>query len=84
MNIKEENFLGDKMREILLNALKSHYIGAIEKAKANIEIYLSNPAGIGDHPDIVAAASEEITKLSEAHDSLQMIDTYFTNKTPRI
>ena len=27
------------MREILLNALKSHYIGAIEKAKANIEIY---------------------------------------------
>lgn len=72
------------MRETLLHALKAHYVGAIEKAKANVEIYLANPMGIGDHADVVETAAGEISKLATAHDNLQMIDIYFTNKTPRI
>ena len=34
------------MRQILLNAVRSHARGHIDKHVANIEVYLSNPAGL--------------------------------------
>ena len=43
------------MRKTLLTAMCSGYQGDIDRAKANIEVYLTNPAGIGEHPDIVEA-----------------------------
>ena len=42
-----------KIRETLIRALLSNYQGEMAKAKANIEIYLKNPMGIGDHSDII-------------------------------
>ena len=35
------------MREMLLGALKSYYVGNINKHIANVEIYLRTPVGIG-------------------------------------
>jgi len=35
------------MKEQILKALRMKYQGAVEEAKANIEIYLTNSAGIG-------------------------------------
>ena len=37
------------MREIIINALRLKYKGIMAEAQANIEIYLENPAGIGEH-----------------------------------
>ena len=34
------------MRKVLIDALKAHAKGHIEKHKANVEIYFKNPAGI--------------------------------------
>jgi len=42
------------MRREMLEALKALAIGNIKKAKMNIEIYLVNPVGIGEHPDVLA------------------------------
>ena len=39
----------------LLYALMMQYQADIEKAKANINVYLENPAGIGEHADLVSA-----------------------------
>ena len=39
------------MREIIINALRLKYKGIMAEAQANIEIYLENPAGIGEHPE---------------------------------
>ena len=36
----------------------------------NIEIYLENPAGIGEHPEVLAAIDSELHKLAEARDKL--------------
>jgi len=72
------------MREILLKALQAHYEGVIAIAQANVEVYLQNPVGVGEHSDIIETADKEITKLAEAHDSLEMLETYFITKTPRI
>ena len=43
------------MRLKLLEAFRSHAKGHIDKHVANIEVYLNNPAGIGEHSDIIEA-----------------------------
>ena len=61
-----------KMSEIM-KALSAKYLGEIAEAKANIGVYINNPAGIGEHPDIVAAVDSQITKLAEAEDKLETL-----------
>jgi|TARA_B100000287_G_scaffold235769_1_gene222012 hypothetical protein len=58
------------MREIIINALRLKYKGVMAEAQANIEIYLENPAGIGEHPEVLAAIDSELHKLAEARDKL--------------
>jgi len=43
------------MREKLIKAFISHAQGHIDKHVANVEVYLANPAGIGEHSDIMEA-----------------------------
>ena len=43
------------MREQLIKALLAHAQGDIQKHVANVEVYLTNPAGIGEHSNIVEA-----------------------------
>ena len=66
-----------KMREQLLRALLAHAQGEIEMHKANVEVYLTNPTGIGEHPDITAAMQEEIDKIARWHDQIEVINKYF-------
>ena len=41
------------MREQILRALLAHAQGDIAKHKANVEVYLEHPAGVGEHTDIL-------------------------------
>ena len=41
------------MRDILINATRSHLAGQINKHLANVEVYMNNTIGIGEHSDIV-------------------------------
>ena len=68
------------MRKQLLNALLSHARGEIDMHKANVEVYLTNPTGIGEYPDITAAIQEEIDKIARWHDQIEVINTYFKGK----
>ena len=47
------------MRDQLIKALLAHAQGDIQKHVANVEVYLTNPAGIGEHSNIVEAIEEE-------------------------
>ena len=76
MIINEKNFLGDNMN-YLLEALVKKLEGDIEVHKANVMVYVKNPAGIGEHSDIVEAVIAELDKLSAADDRLEMINKYF-------
>ena len=64
------------MKEDLLRALKSHAQGHIQKHKANLEVYLSSPVGIGEHPDIIAAMEAELEQLAKWDDNFEMIKKY--------
>ena len=58
------------MRETLIKALLAHAQGEIEIHKANVEVYLANPAGIGEHPDVTQAMQEEIDKIARWEDQI--------------
>ena len=65
------------MREQLIKALLAHAQGDIAKHKANVEVYLSNPAGIGEHSNIVEAIEEELDMIAKYEDQVQVIQKYF-------
>lgn len=65
------------LRNQMLESLKSHAIGNINKHKMNVEVYLNNPAGIGEHPDVMEAVQSELHKIAEWDDQLEVLDKYF-------
>ena len=65
------------MRKTLVEALKSHARGHIDKHLANIEVYLHNPVGIGEHPDLVSAVDEQIDNMAHAEDKLEVLNKYY-------
>ena len=65
-------------KEVLLDALKQKYRGEIAAARANLDVYLFNPAGIGEHPDIIGAMDEQLAKLAEADEKLETLNKYFS------
>jgi hypothetical protein len=65
------------MREQLLEAFVLHARGHIAKHKANVEVYLANPVGIGEHPDIIEAIETEVKQIAEYDDMLEMVEKYF-------
>ena len=57
----------------ILGALVKKYEGDIAVHTANISVYQSNPAGIGEHPDVVAAVDELVCQLADAQDKLKSV-----------
>ena len=58
--------------DYLLDALISKLLGEVKLSKANIQVYLENPVGIGEHPDVVGAIEMEITRIAEAQEKMEV------------
>ena len=61
----------------MLAALIKKLEGDIAVAKANVDVYLNQSVGIGEHPDIVEAIETQIAKIAEAEDKLETIRNHF-------
>jgi len=70
------------MREQLIRALLAHAQGDIQKHVANVEVYLTNPAGIGEHSDITEAIETELNIIAKYQDQVDVINKYFKQKNP--
>ena len=68
------------MREMLLAALKSYYVGNINRHIANVEVYLRTTVGIGEHSDIQETIDKEIEKIAQFDDRLGMVMKYFEKR----
>tara|TARA_Y100000004_G_scaffold159883_1_gene187012 strand:+ start:397 stop:627 length:231 start_codon:yes stop_codon:yes gene_type:complete len=66
-----------KVGNQIILAAKKQAEGEIEVHKANIQVYQTMPAGIGEHSDITEAVIAELNKLAAAQDRLDMIKKYF-------
>ena len=65
------------MREQLIKALLAHAQGDIAKHRANVEVYLTNPAGIGEHSNVVEAIEQELDMIAKYQDQIDVINKYF-------
>jgi|TARA_R110000851_G_scaffold130712_1_gene264434 hypothetical protein len=68
------------VREIImsfiLEALRKKYEGDIAVARANVQVYINNAAGIGEHPDVVQAVDEQMELIADAQDKLNVLDQW--------
>ena len=69
-------------RENMIEAIKDHAKGHIKKHTMNVEIYLKNAVGVGEHPDVLEAVEKELKVIAEYHDQLEVIEKYFEKKDP--
>ncbi len=58
-------------RKVIVDALEKKYEAQMAQAEANIKVYMENPVGVGEHPNIV----QEVEKLlKEIKDAKEMLD----------
>jgi diacylglycerol kinase family enzyme len=65
------------LKEIIISAARKHAEAEIDLHKANIEVYMNNVVGIGEHSDIVETIQKELDAMATAHDRLEMLNKYF-------
>lgn len=65
------------MRKEMLKAVRKHAEAHIEKHRMNVEVYLRNPVGVGEHSDIMDAIEKELAHMAEYQDHLEILDLYF-------
>ena len=62
----------------LLEALIKKLEGEVAMAKANIKVYELNPAGIGEHPDVVQAIETQIEVIANAEEKIDTIRKHYS------
>ena len=67
------------LREKTISALKNNAIGNISKAKVNVEVYLHNPVGIGEHPDVLDAIQEQLDIIAHEEERIEVLDKHFSD-----
>ena len=79
-NITLEKRKRNKMKvgDYIIEAAKKQAEGEVAVHLANIKVYQTMPAGIGEHSDITEAVIAELDKLASADDRLEMINKYFS------
>ncbi len=65
------------LRKDVLDALVKQSEGIIQKARMNVEIYLHNPVGIGEHPDVLGAIQDQLDTISKEEERIQVIEKHF-------
>ena len=66
-----------KVGDAIIIAARKQAEGEIAVHLANIEVYKTMPAGIGEHSDVTEAVIAELDKLAAANDRLEMLEKYF-------
>jgi|TARA_Y100000004_G_scaffold195486_1_gene262611 hypothetical protein len=65
----------------MYDALVAHAKGHIEKHKANVDIYLNQSVGIGEHGDILETIEKELNIIAQYDDQLEILEKYFKDTT---
>ena len=67
------------LKEIMISAARKHAEAEIELHKANIEVYMRQVVGIGEHSDIIETIQKELDAMATADDRLEMLNKYFND-----
>ena len=67
--------MSNKQRAI--EAIRRYASGKLEKPRYKVEVYLNNPVGIGEHPEVLDAIKTELLKIAEYNEIFDVLDKYF-------
>ena len=62
------------MKKQLVHALKTKYDADYQMHKANLDIYLNNPVGIGEHPQHFEEMDKLVESMTAARDKLEILN----------
>ena len=71
------------MKLDILNAVAAKASADEAKAIANLKVYLTNPAGIGEHPDVVGEVTKLLKDMQEARDLFEITNEIAQAVTPQ-
>ena len=64
----------------LMKAVEAQYVADKAKAQANLEVYLNNSAGVGEHSDIIAEMKELIMNIHDADGAIKILKENYLEK----
>jgi len=63
------------MSQLIMNALIAEANAKEAKAIANLQTYFTSPAGVGEHPDIVAECMKLVKDIAEAKEIRETVNS---------
>ena len=72
------------LRQQTLDALRADAEGKIQVARVNVEVYLHNPVGIGEHPDVLSAIQDQLDVIAEQEERIQVLTNHFTGQNVHV
>ena len=57
--------------------VRDHAQAHIDKHRMNVEIYLTNPVGVGEHSEVMDEIEKQLEEMAKYEDHLEMLDKYF-------
>ena len=67
------------LKEQMIKAARLHAEAEVQLHKTNIEVYMQNVVGIGEHSDIIETIQKELDAMATANDRLEMLEKYFSS-----
>tara|TARA_B100001564_G_C20286888_1_gene510727 strand:+ start:348 stop:578 length:231 start_codon:yes stop_codon:yes gene_type:complete len=68
-------------KNVIYDALKAQFEAKKQKALATLTIYLTNPVGIGEHPQHIDEMVKLAEELAEADDVVKTLEKTFETPT---
>ena len=66
------------MKDEIYRALELKYLAQQQEALATLEIYFNNPAGIGEHPQVIEEMDKQVAIAAEAEDKLAYLKNHLS------
>jgi hypothetical protein len=65
-----------------IKALRAKYEAQRLEALATLEVYMNNPVGIGEHPQIIEEMDKLVRSIADADDCLETLNSIFAKPQP--
>ena len=72
------------MKYRMIDALKSKYEAAYKEASTTLEIYLTKPVAIGEHPQHFEEMDKLISAMADAQDKIDTLKKEFPRINPEL
>jgi len=72
----------DTLSNQLMRATLARFEADRQEALATIQLYLTAPAGVGEHPKIVEEIASATRQLAEAEEALDTLNRNFLGESP--